>query len=214
MIPALGTFENMRECLGAISVTLPTAADLISAHSSKSQYDEERATAAAHKVGSFASRSCYSESTLNFQHSTSNKGTHATDHPLLDLNTKSWSPKFATERYISDEPYGKTMGNWVFFGQQRDVLDTLLEDKHSRIPSFQIQTLKSFCQQGLTAPSNSDSMSRMDQQVWYWHACSREHDRQLPQWIPISDLGHTLWEIVSKVSHVITLRSSTNSPPA
>jgi hypothetical protein len=187
MIPALDTFENMRECLGATSVTLPTASDLRVAYVSQSNSTEDEVAAVWRKANPISSRPpTPPESTPDFRHLNSDREIPLADPTLRDPRARFWNPTFATERRINDRPFIECHRSMF---HNLDVLDTFLDLSSSSTPSFELQSVKNFCV--------VNSTNETEERAWYWHAPPYGNEDDLPRWGSVSDLGHKLREKVS-----------------
>jgi len=194
MIPALDTFENMRECLGAISVTLPTAADLLSAQPYESQCNEEAAAARPRCPATLSRLVPIPKSRIRFLHLRRSRERRSVHITSTIISTKSWSHRFTTTGPVSDSPYFEALAN---MGYASDPLTTFLEDSESSTPCWNAKVLKRFCEKELAASiSAPHSENVIHQRAWYWHASSHESDHI--GWIPISDLSHEMWNKVNE----------------
>jgi len=194
MIPALDTFENMRECLGAISVTLPIATDLLSAQPSKSQRNGEKAAAARLRSPATISRLISpSKAKSRYQDLRRCRKTSSVNQTPVNRGAKAWNSCFAAIRTNRTRPYMEALEG---LHCAIDPLVVFANGFHDSTPSWEAHTLMTFCQ-GRFTPSTptSDSAYKTEQRAWYWRTSSPETGN--PGWVPLSDLGYHMWAKVA-----------------
>jgi hypothetical protein len=183
MIPALDIFENMRECLGATSVTLPTASDLRDARSEQRGSNGDETTVAWHEAGLPPSPI---ESTLNLHCRTSDDGTLLADDQSTDSRARTWNSVFATRgRGRSDRPFLQVLRSTAC---PESIIDAFLDPLSCHIPSYELQSVRSFYQQRLTTSYTDPIYER----VWHWHTSKHESELELPQWMTVLELEHSM----------------------
>jgi hypothetical protein len=191
MIPALDTFENMRECLGAISVTLPTASDLLDAQPPKSQCKEEEAAVVRPTSPPIVYRlKATSKSKIRFPYL---KRCQKIPKTSTNTSTKTWSRHIVTRTHFFDMPFVEQMRNLnSYFGP----LVAFINFSNDSVPSWEAHTLETFYRDTLTPPTSaSNSANETEHQVWYLQMSSQEIDP--PEWMPVSDLGPRMWKKVN-----------------
>lgn len=182
MIPALDTFENMRECLGAISVTLPTASDLLNAQVPLLNHHETEVATNWHETHSTIPRPpTPSKSTLSSRRSSLDQESSHVGSTSINPHTRPWSSLFDTERLINDIPFVQRTRSTL---REQELIDDFLDPLNNRIPSFELQSVKNFF---VLASANETK-----QRAWYWHTSHYGSENELPEWVSIPDLAQRL----------------------
>jgi hypothetical protein len=190
MIPALDTFDNMRECLGAISVTLPTASDLLDAQPSKSQCKEEEAAVVRPTSPPIVYRlKAISKPKIRFPYL---KRCRKIPKTSTNTSTKTWNRHIVTRTHFFDMPFVQQVWNPT---SHFDALVAFINRSKDSVPSWEAHTLETFYRDKLTSPTSaSKSANGTEKQVWYFQMSSHEIDP--PEWLHVLDLGSRMWKKV------------------
>jgi hypothetical protein len=164
MIPALDTFENMRDCLGATSVTLPTASDLGLTGFRQQQSKAHSGTTPVKTDGSDSD--CVpprSATTLSPPEYCPKLDVSPHDVCQPHVNTKVWSLK------TNSNNYKRTKRRLA--RPEKDFLDSFLAGDDHLTPSWNSQVTAQFCKNN--SPIVSNNVSPCSHHIWL-------DDRQYP----------------------------------
>ena len=152
VVPVLDTFENMRTCLGAVTVGLPNAEGFMKASSSSMPSEL-----------SFKSNGVYQKN-IDL--------TRPTIHPLKGRKfqprkasgalkiTKRWDPIFRTDRRFFDQPFVESL---MQQGIKLDTLGALLGDPSPEISRHEIERVGAYFR------ASQDRTSRPQARAWLIH---------------------------------------------
>ncbi|KAF2999686.1 hypothetical protein E8E13_002285 [Curvularia kusanoi] len=133
VIPVLETFENMRACLGAVSVGLPDARGLMRASESAKSDVVKVNNKSTYRKGKRSTRPTHK----------AYQGKRIKQGRSLDWSkvNKTWGPLFQTNRPSFDQPYVESL---MQRGQKLHLLSNLLGEPSPDISRHEIQQVKAY----------------------------------------------------------------------
>ncbi|KAF1846956.1 uncharacterized protein K460DRAFT_50841 [Cucurbitaria berberidis CBS 394.84] len=167
VMPALDTFENMRECLGAISVTLPDAHDLegvtipTEIATSYKNSNSRPGTPLSVKLSPDGQSSTIASESSNFE-----SPSMPDSAKFLRNRPKRWNPIFKEQRHSHEQNYLQTLAEVGvdIHDVPKAFLTGSLMQGTERMQDFALQTVKDFCRHGLPQAckhvTNSTSLSK------------------------------------------------------
>ena len=149
VVPVLDTFENMRACLGAISVDLPNARGLMKANSSSISSESLVKSHDTHQNNTKCTRPTIKAA----------KGRNPKPRKAFErLNiTKRWDPVFRADRAFFDQPFVESL---MQQGVKLDILAALLGEPSPEISRHEIERVEAYFQ------SSQERSSQPQARAW------------------------------------------------
>ena len=152
VVPVLDTFENMRACLGAVSVDLPNAGGLIRASSSGISSEPIVKSHDTHQKDTKLTRP-------TIEASEGRKLNPSEASERLNI-AKRWDPVFRADRALFDQPFVESL---MQQGVKLDILAALLGEPSPEISRHEIERVGAYFQ------ASQDRSSRLQARAWLSH---------------------------------------------